>query len=81
MIGKEQLVNKARELRSQSIEEMTLQFFDMALAAEISEKEAKDLHRLKGKLLMAVGDKRESLIVRNIYHNEYKQEMKLAGSE
>jgi len=34
---------------------------------------------LKAELIEAVGEKEESLIARNIYHNGYKQEMKLAG--
>ena len=40
LIGKEQLVNKARELQSQTIEKIVLRFVDMALTTEISEKEA-----------------------------------------
>lgn len=50
LIGKEQLVDKVGELRSQRIEEMALHFVDMALTIEISEKEAQNNHSLKGEL-------------------------------
>ena len=59
--------NKVRELQSRSIEEIALQFVDMALTTEISEKEAQNYHSLKGELLAIIGDKQENLIVRNFY--------------
>ena len=46
-----------------------------------NEDEAKALHTLKAELIEAVGEKEGSLIARNIYHNGYKQEMKLTGIE
>ena len=49
--------------------------------AELSDEEAKELHKLKAELLQAVGEKDTSLISRNIYFNGYKSEMKLAGLE
>jgi hypothetical protein len=53
----------------------------MALSAAPAKDTSKDLHKLKAELLKAVGEKDTSLISRNIYHNGYKKEMRLAGLE
>ncbi|MCP4749991.1 MAG: MBL fold metallo-hydrolase [Proteobacteria bacterium] len=81
LIGKDGVEAHARKLQSEGREDMALQFVDMAMSIDLSEKEKKDLHRLKAELLKTVGDKDTSLISRNIYYNGYKWEMKLAGLE
>ncbi|MBW1849101.1 MAG: hypothetical protein JRJ27_18650, partial [Deltaproteobacteria bacterium] len=79
--GKNKIISHVHSLKDKGCEDMALQFVDMALAADNNEDEAKALHTLKAELIEAVGEKEGSLIARNIYHNGYKQEMKLTGIE
>ena len=81
LMGKDKLAAHARLLQQEEKEDVALQFVDMALSAELSPDEEKDLRKLKADLLKAVGEKDPSLISRNIYFNGYKSEMKLAGLE
>lgn len=79
MMGKEQVTAHVKKLEQDGNPDMALQFVDIALSAELDETEEKSLHKMKADLLKTVGDTDSSLISRNIYHNGYKEEMKLAG--
>ena len=81
LVGREKIAAHARLLQQEENEVMALQFVDMALSAELTEEEEKELRKLKAELLKSVGEKDTSLISRNIYYNGYKSEMKLAGLE
>jgi alkyl sulfatase BDS1-like metallo-beta-lactamase superfamily hydrolase len=81
LVGKEALMQKAGALEKEGREDMALQFVDLALAADLSAEEEKAMHRLKGRLLEALGDKESSLIARNIFYVGSKRETALAGDK
>ena len=81
LIGKEAIRRKAETLEKEGRQDMALQFVDIALAADLSSEEEKAMHRLKGKLLEALGDRESSLIARNIFQVGSKREMALAGEK
>ncbi|MBT4265590.1 MAG: MBL fold metallo-hydrolase [Deltaproteobacteria bacterium] len=81
LLGKDQIITHARKLQQADQLDMALQFIDIALSGDLKEAEENECHQLKAALLNSTGEKDTSLISRNIYHNGYKQEMKLAGLE
>jgi len=79
--GKEAIMARAGQLQSEGRESMALQFVDIALAAGLGPEEARRMHRLKGELLNALGEKESSLIARNIFFNGRDKEYQLAGDD
>ena len=81
LVGKEKILEKARDLKEKDRTAMALQFVDMVLAAGPEKEEEKEIHRIKGELLGIMGDNEPSYIARNIYYNGHKEEMRMAGVE
>lgn len=79
LIDKETLRKRACDLKNEGRTAMALQIVDIALSAELDDKEAAELHRLKGELLGIMGDNEPSFIARNILYNGHNEEMKKAG--
>jgi len=79
LAGKDRIMDRAGALKDAGREAMALQFVDLALAADLTETEARDMHRLKAELLDVLGNRDTSLIARSIYFNGKKEELKRAG--
>jgi alkyl sulfatase BDS1-like metallo-beta-lactamase superfamily hydrolase len=81
LVGKEALMQKAEALDKEGRGAMALQFVDLALAADLSSEEEKEMRRFKGKLLEALGDREPSLIARNIFYVGGRRELARAGEK
>ena len=79
LVGINEIIKKARDLKEKGQTAMALQFVDMALAVEKDPEKEKELHLLKGELLGIMGDNEPSYIARNIFYNGHNEEMKRAG--
>lgn len=81
LVGKESLLEHAKELRAKGKETLALQFLDMFLSAEQDNYKKGEAHRIKSELLDSLGHRSESFIAKSIYFTGRDREIAAAAGQ